>query len=155
MFKEIKVTRKSFIKGSCGLVLCPAILNVLSGCGDSSSSETGTQKGGSSSTVTLKMSDYRNLEEVGGADTVTSGTNVPEEGLFVYRQSESKIIAMKPICTHKKGTLFRDGKTLHCPVHNSKFNLDGTVANPEVAEAKRALPTYQGTISGNIISISM
>jgi Rieske Fe-S protein len=73
--------------------------------------------------------------------------------LFV-RDSETSIRALDPVCTHLGCIVAynNQAKSIDCPCHGSKFDLDGKVVH---GPAAKPLKTYEASISGDRILVEV
>ena len=87
--------------------------------------------------LVVKPSEYPELATVGGY--VTLETRVGK--IVVARVSETEFSAVGAVCTHKGGPIKynADDQEFFCPLHKSKFDLQGAVLK---GPAKVALPSY-------------
>ena len=87
--------------------------------------------------LVVKPSDHPELQKVGGY--VTLETKVGP--IVVARVSETEFSAVGAVCTHKGGPVqySADDRQFFCPLHKSKFDLQGAVVK---GPAKVALPSY-------------
>lgn len=106
------VSRRQFvIHGSLATV---AIL--LAGC------VGGGPTGPGSVSMTITVSDYPALANVGGVAYVTSGNNP----LAVVRTGTDTFDVVSRICPHAGGTVNSNGNGFTCPVHGARFTDSGT-----------------------------
>ena len=77
--------------------------------------------------LTVKLDDKSELGKVGGSQLF----DTPKGKIIVVRTSETAFKAYSAVCTHKGGTLGYNEKTqqLACPLHGSKFDLEGKNAS--------------------------
>lgn len=108
------VSRRQFvIHGSLATV---AIL--LAGCVSGGPTSPG------SVSLTLTVTDYPALANVGGVAYVTSGNNP----LAVVRTGSNTFDVVSRICPHAGGTVNSNGNGFTCPVHGARFADSGTWA---------------------------
>ena len=89
---------------------------VLAGCAGGGPTAPG------SVSLTLTVSDYPELANVGGVAYVTSGNNP----LAVVRTGADTFDVVSRICPHAGGTVDSDGSGFTCPVHGARFSDSGT-----------------------------
>src|SRR5664280_667146 len=75
-------------------------------------------------------------------------------GVFVYRKSQTEVVAFSNVCTHLgcHVTWQSDKKEYICPCHDGHFNIDGKVVS---GPPPRPLDTYVTKVSGGILSIHL
>ena len=58
---------------------------------------------------------------------------VPVGAVYLRRVSDQKVQAFNVVCPHAGCFVDYDasGKSYHCPCHNSRFALDGRIADPK------------------------
>lgn len=88
--------------------------------------------------------------EIAPGTTLQFGFGKPEAPgilLSIAASGAAKLVAMDAICTHAGCTVQwqDDKKNLHCPCHNSRFDLKGKVLK---GPATRPLPLYDVRIEG-------
>lgn len=88
---------------------------VLAGCGGGSPTSPGSVN------LTLTVSDYPALANVGGVAYVTSGNNP----LAVVRTGANSFDAVSRICPHAGGVVNSNGNGFTCPVHGARFSDSG------------------------------
>lgn len=86
--------------------------------------------------VTVPVTADGPLAKVGGSQIVDSSAGK----IIVIRTGEKSFAAFSAVCTHKKGLLAYDGKTLSCPKHGSKF--DASSGKVTSGPAEDALKSY-------------
>jgi Rieske Fe-S protein len=99
----------------------------------------------------LEQSPFDKLKVVGGS-VATQGNSFDSNGILLFRQSESIILAFSRRCTHAGATLnaFSNGSS-RCSSHGSEFNLSG---EPTKGPASSKLDQYIVEIVSNIIKVS-
>jgi cytochrome b6-f complex iron-sulfur subunit len=108
------VSRRQFvIHGSLAGV---AIL--LAGCGLTNGAPTAP----GSVNMTLTVSDYPALANIGGVAYVSSGNNP----LAVVRSGSDTFDVVSRICPHQGGTVSSNGNGFTCPNHGARFSDSGT-----------------------------
>lgn len=98
-------------------------------------------------TFSLRLDRVKKLGKVGGSVILkVKGAEV----LFI-RESENRIRALNPTCTHKGCTVGYDKKRkmIVCPCHKSGYDLDGTVLEGPAPRSLKAFPVVLE--GGNII----
>jgi Rieske Fe-S protein len=89
---------------------------VLAGCGGGGPTAPGNVN------MTIAISDYPALANVGGVAYVDSGGNP----LAVVRTGSDSFDAVSRICPHAGGTVNSNGNGFTCPVHGARFTDSGT-----------------------------
>ena len=125
--------RREFINWA-GLGLIASCLPVaLVACSDDNTSETNNSK-------TEKIADSISIGTI--TQLETDGFLLDEEAkVMVVKDSQDKLVALNPTCTHQGCTVDwdRESQTLICPCHYAKFATDGKVLSKP---APLPLPTY-------------
>jgi len=97
--------------------------------------------------------------EVGVLDDIPQlGSRViegPDGDIAIFRNSKDEVFALKDACPHKQGPLSQGivhDKTVTCPLHNWKIELDtGVVKAPDEGCAGK----YDIKMEGNSIFLSL
>lgn len=98
-------------------------------------------------------------KEVGTLEDIpTLGSRViegPNGDIAIFRNSKDEVFALKDACPHKQGPLSQGivhDKTVTCPLHNWKIELDtGVVKSPDEGCAGK----YDIKMEGNKIFLSL
>ena len=148
--------RREFIGEACRFaVLCssPLILSTLQSCEDVNNESNDDFNNINEDTLefNLEQSPFDKLKVVGGS-VATQGNSFDSNGILLFRQSESIILAFSRRCTHAGATLnaFSNGSS-SCSSHGSEFNLSG---EPTKGPASLKLDQYIVEIVSNIIKVS-
>ena len=141
--------RREFIGEACRFaVLCssPLILSTLQSCED-----VNNEFNEDTLEFNLEQSPFDKLKVVGGS-VATQGNSFDSNGILLFRESESIILAFSRRCTHAGATLnaFSNGSS-RCSSHGSEFNLSG---EPTKGPASLKLDQYIVEIVSNIIKVS-
>jgi len=141
--------RREFIGEACRFaVLCssPLILSTLQSCED-----VNNEFNEDTLEFNLEQSPFDKLKVVGGS-VATQGNSFDSNGILLFRESESIILAFSRRCTHAGATLnaFSNGSS-RCSSHGSEFNLSG---EPTKGPASSKLDQYIVEIVSNIIKVS-
>jgi len=77
---------------------------------------------------------------------------VPVGAVYLRRTSEKKIEALNVVCPHAGGFVdyIAENKCFVCPLHNSKFALDGKISDPK-SPAPRGMDSLAVEIRGDEI----
>ena len=148
--------RREFIGEACRFaVLCssPLLLSTLQSCEDVNNEANDDFININEDTLEfdLEQSPFDKLKVVGGS-VATQGNSFDSNGILLFRQSESIILAFSRRCTHAGATLnaFSNGSS-RCSSHGSEFNLSG---EPTKGPASSKLDQYIVEIVSNIIKVS-
>lgn len=148
--------RREFIGEACRFaVLCssPLLLSTLQSCEDVNNEPNDDFININEDTLEfdLEQSPFDKLKVVGGS-VATQGNSFDSNGILLFRQSESIILAFSRRCTHAGATLnaFSNGSS-RCSSHGSEFNLSG---EPTKGPAISKLDQYIVEIVSNIIKVS-
>lgn len=148
--------RREFIGEACRFaVLCssPLLLSTLQSCEDVNNESNDDFININEDTLEfdLEQSPFDKLKVVGGS-VATQGNSFDSNGILLFRQSESIILAFSRRCTHAGATLnaFSNGSS-RCSSHGSEFNLSG---EPTKGPASSKLDQYIVEIVSNIIKVS-
>ena len=148
--------RREFIGEACRFaVLCssPLLLSTLQSCEDVNNEANDDFININEDTLefNLEQSPFDKLKVVGGS-VATQGNSFDSNGILLFRQSESIILAFSRRCTHAGATLnaFSNGSS-RCSSHGSEFNLSG---EPTKGPASSKLDQYIVEIVSNIIKVS-
>ncbi|MBT7524316.1 MAG: Rieske 2Fe-2S domain-containing protein [Candidatus Marinimicrobia bacterium] len=148
--------RREFIGEACRFaVLCssPLLLSTLQSCEDVNNESNDDFNNINEDTLefNLEQSPFDKLKVVGGS-VATQGNSFDSNGILLFRQSESIILAFSRRCTHAGATLnaFSNGSS-SCSSHGSEFNLSG---EPTKGPASSKLDRYIVEIVSNIIKVS-
>lgn len=148
--------RREFIGEACRFaVLCssPLLLSTLQSCEDVNKESNDDFININEDTLefNLEQSPFDKLKVVGGS-VATQGNSFDSNGILLFRQSESIILAFSRRCTHAGATLnaFSNGSS-RCSSHGSEFNLSG---EPTKGPASSKLDQYIVEIVSNIIKVS-
>ena len=148
--------RREFIGEACRFaVLCssPLLLSSLQSCEDVNNESNDDFININEDTLefNLEQSPFDKLKVVGGS-VATQGNSFDSNGILLFRQSESIILAFSRRCTHAGATLnaFSNGSS-RCSSHGSEFNLSG---EPTKGPASSKLDQYIVEIVSSIIKVS-
>jgi cytochrome b6-f complex iron-sulfur subunit len=122
------VTRRQFVVQ--GALASVAIL--LAGC---ASSDGPTAP--ASVNLTLTLSDYPALANVGGVAYVSASGNP----LAVVRTGSDTFDAVSRICPHQGGTVSSNGNGFTCPNHGARFSDSGTWEGGQQTSNLTSYPT--------------
>ena len=100
----------------------------------------------SSVSLSLKVSDYAALANVGGVALV-SASGSP---IAVVRTSTSTFAALSRICPHQGGTIETASGGFFCPNHGAEFNLSGTWIGGQRTSSMRSYATTYDAVKGTV-----
>jgi cytochrome b6-f complex iron-sulfur subunit len=105
-----------------GLTRRQALAAAAALCGFGAAAVAGTGVAQASGTLRVQLSKYPALGKVGGAAVVGSlnGTQVA-----VVRTARTRYVALDRRCPHAGGIVTQSGNQWVCPLHGSRFDLDG------------------------------
>jgi len=96
--------------------------------------------------LTLKISDYPALANVGGVALV-SASGSP---LAVVRTNTSTFVALSRICPHQGTTVNQTTGGFLCPNHGARFDLNGTWTGGERTSNMRSYATQYDSAAGTL-----
>lgn len=135
-------------RGATGLTRRQALAAAaaLCGLGAVAASSTGTAR--ASGTLRVQLSKYPALKKVGGAALVGSLNGAP---VAVVRTGRSQYVALDRRCPHAGGIVSISGGQWVCPLHQSRFDIDGDKVSGVTPSGLRKL---MARLSGGILTIS-
>lgn len=94
--------------------------------------------------LVLKLSEHGSLRQVGGSETVETTTGK----VIVARIEEFSFAACSAICPHKGGPIKYDAeqKQFYCPLHNSRFDLNGKVTKGPARTDLKSYPSQTAAV---------
>jgi Phenylpropionate dioxygenase and related ring-hydroxylating dioxygenases, large terminal subunit len=98
----------------------------------------------SSVSLSLKVSDYPALANVGGVALV----NASGSPVAVVRTSTSTFVALSRICPHQGGTIDTVSGGFLCPIHGAQFNINGTWIGGQRTSSMRSYATSYNASTG-------
>lgn len=136
----LRCSRRQAIKlgaaGAAGLAMGVA----LPGCGGELTPLT--------EDVTVTLSDYPALAEVGGAAEIT--TDAFDHSIWIVREGEQEYRAMSSECNHASCDVDLEGDKFVCPCHGSVFARDGAL---EEGPASADLLEFDTRLEGDALTI--
>jgi cytochrome b6-f complex iron-sulfur subunit len=149
------ISRREFCVSACCAASCATLTTLLSGCGGSSTSPSGSASlldkstgkfTGTGVQVTVGGSA---LASVGGAVLVESDAGV----FLLARMTQSSFSAIEAICTHEGCTVTgADGNEYVCPCHGSRYDRSGHVVH---GPATASLRQYATSLAGDVVTIAL
>jgi len=105
-----------------GLTRRQALAAAAALCGFGAAVAAGTGSAQAAGTLRVQLSNFPALQQVGGAAVVGSlgGTQVA-----VVRTARNRYVALDRRCPHAGGIVGLSGSQWVCPLHGSRFDLDG------------------------------
>ena len=107
---------------SNGLTRRQALAAAAALCGFGAAAVAGTSTAQASSTLRVQLSQFPALKKVGGAASVGTLNGIP---VAVVRTARNKYVALDRRCPHAGGIVQPSGNQWVCPLHQSRFDLDG------------------------------
>jgi Rieske Fe-S protein len=91
--------------------------------------------------LAIGLDKAEKLKSVGGFTIL----KVQEKDVMFIRETEDKVRALNPICSHQKClvTYIAETKRIACPCHNSNYDLDGKVLK---GPSEKPLQVYDATL---------
>ena len=114
----------------------------LAACGGLGSSITAP----SSVSLSLQVSDYAALANVGGVALV-SASGSP---IAVVRTSTTTFAALSRICPHQGGTIETASGGFLCPNHGAQFDLNGTWKGGQRTSSMKSYATVYNAVTGTV-----
>lgn len=96
--------------------------------------------------MTIKLSDYPALANVGGIATFTASGNP----VAVVRTATSTFVALSRICPHQGGTIQTQGSGFRCPEHGATFSASGTWTGGQRTSNMRSYATTYDSTAGTV-----
>ena len=137
--------RRDFIKSSMTIIgfglLASSASTLLSSCEKSENTTNNPP-----SKITLNLSDYPELTQVNSfAFPIIPGKNAGMP-IIIIRNTETEFIVLTSKCSHQGcqvGKPDMTNKSITCPCHGSKYNLQGGIINgPTTSPLKKFNSTY-------------
>jgi Rieske Fe-S protein len=133
---------------SNGLTRRQALAAAAALCGFGAATVASAGVAQASGTLRVQLSKYPALRRVGGAAVVGSLNGVQ---VAVVRTGRSTYVALDRRCPHAGGIVTQSGNGWVCPLHGSRFDLDGDKVSGVTQSGLRKLTS---TISGGVLTIS-
>jgi Rieske Fe-S protein len=91
--------------------------------------------------LALSLDKAEKLKNVGGFTVL----KIQDKEILFIRDSEDKIRAVNPVCSHKKClvTYTHEQKRIVCPCHGSNYDLDGSVLK---GPSEKPLQVYEAEL---------
>ncbi|MBI3569326.1 MAG: Rieske (2Fe-2S) protein [Gemmatimonadetes bacterium] len=137
------VSRRTFLSAAT----LAAVAAVLDGC----SQLTGPSGfGAGGGTITVKLSSYPVLANVGGVARVDGGNGSPTA---LVRTSSSTFTALSMICTHQGFTIDIAGSGFICPNHGAQYSKTGAwIGGQPASQLQGFAATYDATAGTVVIA---
>jgi len=101
-----------------------------------------------SGSLRVRLSQHPELKKVGGAAVVGTLNGVP---VAVVRTTSRKYVALDRRCPHAGGIVTASGAGWYCPLHGSRFDLDGDKVSGVASTGLRKL---KATLSRGVLTIT-
>jgi cytochrome b6-f complex iron-sulfur subunit len=148
-----ELSRRSFLKALAVSGGAIAVGSWLAACGVGAQAPASTGGSGASGglIVDLTKPENQSLSTVGGTLALDSNS-VDTVGLFLYRASDTSVLAFSRKCTHLgcQVNAYQQG-VAQCPCHGSEYDLSG---KPIKGPARQPLKQYTATLSGTQVTVS-
>lgn len=133
---------------SIGLLLtAPVIASIVSGC------ETDETTAPDVTGLTLTVSDYPELSDVGGIATVTLEGLNNDDPVFISRIDVNTFAVFSAICTHQGCQVFdtdQQSDSVECPCHNARYaKADGSVVQQPDSGSATDLPRFPSSFNSS------
>jgi Rieske Fe-S protein len=106
-------------------------------CGLGAAAATGTGVAQAAGTLRVRLSKFPALKKVGGAAVVGS---IGSTQVAVVRTARNRYVALDRRCPHQGGIVSQSGSEWVCPLHFSRFALDGKKVSGVTPTGLRRLP---------------
>ena len=133
---------------SNGLTRRQALAAAAALCGFGAVAATSTGVAQAAGTLRVQLSKYPALRKVGGAAAVGSLNGA---SIAVVRTGRTKYVALDRRCPHAGGIVSQSGSQWVCPLHGSRFDLDGDKVSGVTPSGLRKLKT---SLSGGVLTIT-
>lgn len=133
---------------STGLTRRQALAAAAALCGFGAVAVAGAGAAQASGTLRVQLSKYPALKKVGGAAAVGSLNGV---SVAVVRTGRSSYVALDRRCPHAGGIVSASGGGWVCPLHGSRFDLDGDKVSGVTPTGLRKL---KSSLSGGVLTIT-
>jgi len=131
-----------------GLTRRQALAAAAALCGFGAVAAAGSGVAQASGTLRVQLSKYPALKKVGGAAAVGSLNGV---SVAVVRTGRSSYVALDRRCPHAGGIVAPSGGGWVCPLHGSRFDLDGDKVSGVTPTGLRKL---KSTLSKGVLTIT-
>ncbi len=133
---------------SNGLTRRQALAAAAALCGFGAVAATGTGVAQASGTLRVQLSKYPALKKVGGVALVGSLNGA---SVAVVRTGRTRYVALDRRCPHAGGIVSQSGSDWVCPLHGSRFDIDGDKVSGVTPTGLRRLKT---SLSSGVLTIS-
>ncbi|HEX8238084.1 MAG TPA: Rieske (2Fe-2S) protein [Abditibacteriaceae bacterium] len=92
----------------------------------------------------VKIGEHAKLQEIGGFDTIEVGG----DKIVVAHTAADTFVACSAVCPHRGGPIYYDKDTqqFFCPLHNSRFALDGKVVRGPAKSDLKSYPSQTAAV---------
>ncbi|MCL4820495.1 MAG: Rieske 2Fe-2S domain-containing protein [Vicinamibacteria bacterium] len=149
-------TRRRFVASACAGACAAGALAACGGGGGGSAPATPTAPTGGATPTPTPANEVR-VPLMGVGQTVAASIRLVGglvTPLAVTRTGETTVVAVSRVCTHENCTVdlpARNGASLDCPCHGSRFLVTGQVVN---GPATRPLSSFPARIAGAEVVVS-
>jgi len=147
-------SRRAFLSRTLLGFAAAGIAWIVQACGGSTAPPA--PKGPRTIGIDLTESRFAPLGSVGGTVTLDASAldGLPDNGIFLTRQSETSILCLDRTCTHQFCQVgsFGAGGIALCPCHGSRYSTTGAVVN---GPARTALTRYDASLDGTTLTITL
>lgn len=133
---------------STGLTRRQALAAAAALCGFGAVAVAGAGAAQASGALRVQLSKYPALKKVGGAAAVGSLNGV---SVAVVRTGRSSYVALDRRCPHAGGIVSQSGSEWVCPLHGSRFDLDGDKVSGVTPTGLRKL---KSSLSRGVLTIT-
>lgn len=97
--------------------------------------------------LTVKLSDYSTLAQVGGVARVDAGHGAPTA---LVRTATSTFIGLSMVCPHQGATIGIASSGFFCPNHGAQFSSSGTWRSGQAAGNLHGLTATYDAVAGTV-----
>ena len=133
---------------SNGLTRRQALAAAAALCGFGAIAATSSGVAQASGTLRVQLSQYPALKKVGGVALVGS---LNGSSIAVVRTGRTQYVALDRRCPHAGGIVSQRGREWVCPLHGSRFDIDGDKVSGITPTGLRTLRT---SLNGGVLTIS-
>ena len=133
---------------SNGLTRRQALAAAAALCGFGAVAATSAGSAQASGTLSVQLSKHPALRKVGGVALVGSLNGA---SVAVVRTGRTQYVALDRRCPHAGGIVSPRGREWVCPLHGSRFDIDGDKVSGVTPTGLRRLKT---TLNGGVLVIS-
>lgn len=135
------VSRRTFV----GAATLAAVAAVLDGCSSPTAPSASATSGGP---ITVKLSSFSALANVGGVARVDGGSGSPTA---LVRSGASTFTALSMICTHQGTTVNISNGGFFCPNHGAQFSATGANTGGQRTGSLQSFGTTFDSSAGTVV----